>query len=40
MRFAIGGWVENNPPKFTPSNGATMNKCAVLGLAVMGTRRE
>jgi hypothetical protein len=40
IRFAIGGWVEKRLPKFIPSNGWMMNKCAVEGVAAMGTRRE
>ena len=40
MRLAIGGWVENRLEKSTPSNGATMNRCAVEGVACMGMRFE
>jgi hypothetical protein len=40
IRLAIGGWVENRLEKFTPSSGATMNRCAVDGVACIGTRFE
>ena len=40
IRFAIGGWVENKLPKFIPSSGWMINKCAVDGEAAIGTRFE
>src|ERR1700751_1275216 len=40
IRLAIGGCVENRLPTLKPSNGATMNKCAVEGLAAIGMRLE
>ena len=40
MRLAMGGWVENRLPKFIPSSGWMMNRCAVDGLACIGMRRE
>lgn len=38
--LAIGGCVENRFPKFIPSSGWIINKCAVEGDAAIGTRRE
>ena len=40
IRFAIGGWVENKLPKFIPRNGWIIKRCAVDGVASIGTRFE
>jgi len=40
MGFSIGGWVENRLEKSKPSRGATINRCAVGGVADIGTRFE
>ena len=40
MRSAVGGCVENNRIRDAPVNGWMMNKCAVEGVASIGSRFE
>ncbi len=40
MRSAVAGWVENRRIRLAPVNGLMMNRCAVEGVASIGSCLE